>query len=375
MPKRKHILILNIVSAISGAERSLLALLETIDVSKYNVTILLPQKQNLFFQLHDRFNIKILPLVNFRKSYSPFYILRTAFNLIWVSIAIARFIKKENIDIVIANSLKANVYTYILKTLTGIKTVCFVRDNISTKKIYRVLLSSNDQLVCVSEFIRKQIPNRRNNATVIYPAISMPRQVAKMYRIRQKLELTENIRLVAAMGQLTPWKNLMEFITIAELVLSKNQSVHFIIAGDAMTASDSVYKKKIERRIAESDFKKHFSMLGFRNDIESIFKQIDILVHCALREPFGRSIAEAMFYEKPVVAFDSGGPREITLPEVSGFLVQPGNLTDMANKVSLLLCDEKLRASMGKNGKAHIQQALNTDQTTSRIESILDALN
>ena len=45
---------------------------------------------------------------------------------------------------------------------------------------------------------------------------------------------------------------------------------------------------------------------------------MDVVIHASDREPFGIVVIEAMALGKPVVAADSGGPREILSHEVEG---------------------------------------------------------
>jgi glycosyltransferase involved in cell wall biosynthesis len=75
---------------------------------------------------------------------------------------------------------------------------------------------------------------------------------------------------------------------------------------------------------------------------------LDVLVHCPTApEPFGRGVAEAMAVGKPVVAARNGGIPEIVEHEVTGILVNPGDVRAFATAVLRLLRDPELRQRLG----------------------------
>ncbi len=70
---------------------------------------------------------------------------------------------------------------------------------------------------------------------------------------------------------------------------------------------------------------------------------------------FGESFCivaiEAMACGKPVVASRVGGLQEIVIDGETGFLTEPRNARDIAEKLTLLLTDKKLRHTMGKRAR------------------------
>ncbi|UUU25510.1 glycosyltransferase [Streptomyces sp. DSM 40750] len=68
-------------------------------------------------------------------------------------------------------------------------------------------------------------------------------------------------------------------------------------------------------------------------------------------EPFGIVPLEAMACGVPVVATDVGGHRDTVSDEVTGRLVPVGDLGATAEAVRDLLADERLRRTMGANGR------------------------
>lgn len=71
-------------------------------------------------------------------------------------------------------------------------------------------------------------------------------------------------------------------------------------------------------------------------------------------EPFGLVGIEAMSYAKPVVAFRVGGIPEWLEDSVTGFLIPPGNLKAMAEKIDFLIQNPKIAQEMGRRGRQRV---------------------
>jgi glycosyltransferase involved in cell wall biosynthesis len=64
-----------------------------------------------------------------------------------------------------------------------------------------------------------------------------------------------------------------------------------------------------------------------------------------------------MALEKPVIATDSGGNREIVLDDFTGLLVEPFKTDQIVLKLNLLLDRPNLLLRMGVRGKARIMES------------------
>lgn len=62
-----------------------------------------------------------------------------------------------------------------------------------------------------------------------------------------------------------------------------------------------------------------------------------------------------MYMSKPVLAVDSGGPRETVVNEVTGFL-NPANEIHFAVSMARLIKDPQLAEQMGRSGNARFRE-------------------
>ena len=98
-----------------------------------------------------------------------------------------------------------------------------------------------------------------------------------------------------------------------------------------------------------------FRLAGFHADPAEIMAQIDLLVHPAESESFGRVIVEGMAAGLPVVGVAAGGVGEIVRHEETGLLAPPGAADVMARYITRLVRDPDLRNRYGAAGcrRAH----------------------
>lgn len=87
-------------------------------------------------------------------------------------------------------------------------------------------------------------------------------------------------------------------------------------------------------------------------------------------EPFGLVGIEAMSYGKPVVAFKIGGIPEWLEDGVTGFLITPYDVKQMADKISYLLEHPDLAHRMGMKGRTKVEQEFNMKKHITRLLEI-----
>lgn len=97
------------------------------------------------------------------------------------------------------------------------------------------------------------------------------------------------------------------------------------------------------------------------------------LLYTPSNEHFGIVPLEAMYARVPVIAVDSGGPRETVADGSSGFLC-PGEPEAFGRALIALLADEPRRALMGLHGRAVVEKRFTLAAFTDALEARIRAL-
>lgn len=92
------------------------------------------------------------------------------------------------------------------------------------------------------------------------------------------------------------------------------------------------------------------------SDVEKIglLNNCTALIYTPPNEHFGIVPLEAMYFSKPVIAHNSGGPMETIINNKTGYLVDELSAHAFAQCISLLINNEQLRKQFGEAGKKRI---------------------
>lgn len=130
----------------------------------------------------------------------------------------------------------------------------------------------------------------------------------------------------------------------------------------------------------EAELKKMVSDLNLNDDVifpgriafsevSNYFNMLDVLVNISDYESFGVSVIEAMACEKPVIATNTGGLKEIIENSTFGSLVEVGNVEQTTNEMEKYLLDETLKQKVGEASRAKVIEKYNW---TNNIKQMID---
>ncbi len=377
MISKKVILVINSSSFISGAEISLIQYLRNLNELNVKILIVIPKTAQYLQLLPSNCEIIFLPLIWFERSINPFYLFKCLINVIFCSLKIIKIIRNREVDILYSNSIKSQIYGVFIKLLTKKKLIWHIRDNLKNDLLTRFLIKNSDKIICISEFIYLQLNISLTKKLLIYGGIDVDEwQPFNGYsHLKERLGILPETKIIAQIGQLTSWKNHFDFIKVANEIIQRcPKKVHFLIVGENLSGKEKKYKKQLETEIIRAGLERHFSFLGFIKNIKEIYAQIDVLVHPAIDEPFGRVVVEAMAMEKPIVAYNCGGPKEIIVNNQTGFLVKTYNYKAMTEKIIALLMDSELQIKLGKAGRLRVIEEFNLKDYVYNMEALFNSM-
>jgi glycosyltransferase involved in cell wall biosynthesis len=90
-----------------------------------------------------------------------------------------------------------------------------------------------------------------------------------------------------------------------------------------------------------------------------------------LWEGFGYVIAEAMYFEKPVIAFDLSSNPELIRDGENGYLIRPGDIESVAGRIELLQKNREIIINLGKAAKESIVKNFALAKTLDEVYSFL----
>nr|MBD3620686.1 glycosyltransferase family 4 protein [Sunxiuqinia sp.] len=166
-------------------------------------------------------------------------------------------------------------------------------------------------------------------------------------------------------------KGVVILLEACVLLKDRNCSFQCIIAG----GDGDISGTQLNEMIRLLDLAEHVSYVGskFASEKDLVFRNADLFVFPTYynAETFGLVNAEAMQYRLPVVSTFEGGIPDIVDDGVTGFLVPQRDVGALADKMELLLKNEKLRKRMGEAGYRKYENEFTQEKFENRLIEIL----
>jgi glycosyltransferase involved in cell wall biosynthesis len=245
------------------------------------------------------------------------------------------------------------------------------------QKMLEAQLKSVDLILSCSQYITNRIqqrfPHLANRCQTLHNGVDT-HQFTQNHPVTVSSEATEPSLLFV--GRVSPEKGIHTLLDAFELVLKEYPKTKLAIVGkEAMLAPDELfisdedektqelksfypgsYLEKLHQRMSEKVAAQVTFTGAIRHSkLPDYYHNASIFVFPSLwHEPFGMTLVEAMAAGLPVVATEVGGVPEIVEVEKTGFLVERGNVEQLADRLIKLLADEQVRHSMGQSGQQRV---------------------
>ena len=246
----------------------------------------------------------------------------------------------------------------------------------ATPLFYRVLDAlGTSKHVAISQDIAINLISRgfihRDKIAVIHNSIDLSKFVTSSNatsklesRIGYKLEGRPIIGMVANFG---PYKDHETIIKAFEKVKRKIPEVLLMLVGDLMVDQGPERLERLRSNVRRLGLDSNVVFTGQWHPVSEIIFCFDVGILSSHWEGFGNVVVEYMAMNKPVVATRVGGIPEIVIDGETGFLVEPHNPFEMANRVIDLLADPQLRERMGDKGRLRAEEHFSIDRWTEEV--------
>lgn len=179
------------------------------------------------------------------------------------------------------------------------------------------------------------------------------------------LGLPEGAVSIGFAGRLERRKGLLDLVTAWPGVADEVPNAHLLIAGRGPDESEA-------RRVLGDAPRVHW--LGYRDDIPSLLRALDIAVVPSHWEGFGFVAAESMVAGLPVVAANASSLPEIVRDGIDGILVPVRDPAALAGALIKLSGDAGIRLRMGVAGRARALEQFGVDRMVDEYEQILESV-
>jgi glycosyltransferase involved in cell wall biosynthesis len=291
---------------------------------------------------------------------------------------LTEFVKAKDIEIIHAHLARDYPIAALAARKTRVKVVLTRHLLFPLNFLHRFVLPKDATFIAVAEGVRHQLLQQK---------IIMPEQIKLIYNgvnirhfaeakksvgkenLRRQLNLKSDCRLIGIVGEIASHKGQMDFVRAAARVTEYFPEAEFLIVGQDGSANGK-QQKSLENLIEELGLQNKIHLLGWTEDVASIFAALDVFVSASLTEPFGLVIVEAMAAGCAIVATATDGAKEIINDEETGKLVSIANPIELSEAIIELLSDENLRQTLGKKAQLNAKEKFSVKIMVAQTEKI-----
>jgi glycosyltransferase involved in cell wall biosynthesis len=288
-----------------------------------------------------------------------------------------RLVRRERVDVVVANTSRAAYVSSVALLGSGIPLIWWVRDFLYGQTLFQALRRVPDRIICVSRAIRDHYGGADDDRfRLVYVGNSLHRQIEQTDPERVRAErarwgLVPEDVVVGFMGRLVAPKGAEDVVAAVEEVHRRHPRVKLLLVGDAKNQEEGV--EETIRRAVEERGMSFITLAGFQRDEALYYLMFDVFVLATRNdEPYATSVVQAMMAGRPVVATTTGGTPELVRNGETGLLVPPQSPREMARALARLVEDPALARRLAEAGHEYVMQHNREEQTTAQVERLYE---
>ena len=252
-----------------------------------------------------------------------------------------KILKEIKPDIIHVRSRVPAWLVYFANKSLNIKIVSTVH-GFNSVGFYSSIMQKSDAVICVSnsikEYIQKHYQTSENKITVIPRGIDLelfnPKNIDETFieNFKKEFNLKDKF-IVSSVGRVTQLKDYETFIKAILLVKKEIPNIVGLIVGGVRSDKED-YLNSLKSLIKELNLEENIIFTGSQNKIEQIYALSDVVISSSKKpESFGRAVAEAICMNKPVIATNHGGVKDIIIENVNGFFFEVSNDKELADNI------------------------------------------
>lgn len=378
--------VLNVIwtNSIGGVQVRVLSIAKKLKRYGIDTVVVVPKEEGNFAQWATQeglktYQIKLDRPQYFRDFRSIFTNVRWVFTFLFSVFAIARIIRKEDIDLVHVNGI-LSLQAPVAALLTRRKIVWHLIGSVYPKIVVSSLMPFVKLLSCKMILVAKKMEQYyfghckglvKNKTLVIPEPVDSnkfnPANVSQSDkdRLKAKFNIGPYEKVVGFVGNISFAKDLEYFIQSAKLIKNEVNNVKFLIVGGTSKTQKN-YHQWLTNLISSLGMKQDIIFTGMIENVVPMLSLFDVFLLTSVAEGTPIAILEAMSMEIPVVATDVGGVSEQVINGETGILVPPKNPEAISRAVIRLLKNKKERINMKKRARKRVKEVFSPEKCVRR---------
>ncbi len=238
-------------------------------------------------------------------------------------------------------------------------------------------LKSAHQVIAVSNFTRDRVISQHHipqDKIITLPNGVDPDRfhpLADVSILQKRFSLVDK-KIILTLARLQERKGHDKVIEALPMIIKEVPNAHYLISG----VKKGAFYQKISQQVKNMGLESHVTFTGYvePDEINLFYNFCDVYIMPSRElkkngdtEGFGITFLEANACEKPVIGGRSGGVVDAIENGITGYLVDPLDVEEIANKLTLLLTNDQHAHLLGQQGRQRILKNYTWDAVASRI--------
>ncbi|AVR46899.1 hypothetical protein C7S20_17430 [Christiangramia fulva] len=188
-------------------------------------------------------------------------------------------------------------------------------------------------------------------------------------KLKSQLGIPSQAKIVMHVGNFSPEKNHIFLVETFQEIRKKDNLVKLICVGDGVTY------RFIEEEVKKRNLGDTIFLLGFRKEIPELLAASDFIVLSSLVEGVPGVILEAAVQNKPAIASNVGGVKEVLIDGKTGYIIDEFKIELFVDKILNLCNNDSLRKIMGDNAERLVIDEFNPEKNAKKFETLYTRLS
>ncbi|MFN8078503.1 MAG: glycosyltransferase [Kineosporiaceae bacterium] len=174
-------------------------------------------------------------------------------------------------------------------------------------------------------------------------------------------------------GRISPRKGTDVAVEALQRLIADGVDAELTLAGTVFPGYEW-FEQQVRDQVEQAGLSDRVHWLGMLPQVWDCLAEADIALVPSRVEPFGNAAVEAMLAQRPVVAGDTQGLREIVVPGVNGLLCRPGDADSLAAAIRQTMADWPAARSAAHPARAAAEQRFGVGRYRADIVTTLARL-
>jgi glycosyltransferase involved in cell wall biosynthesis len=299
---------------------------------------------------------------------------------------LAKFFKKEGIDLVHTMGTRMNFYGRLAGRLAGVPYICSTVQNslfdYPIGPVKRAIYVKADawtaryaqRIIAVADALARDLREGygipQEKILTIHNGLDLSElKVSRSpEEARQELGIPQDSLCVGSAGRMTHQKGFIYLIRAMPEVFRRFPKARLLLVGDGPL------REKLEAEALRLGIRELCIFPGYRADIPDILQAMDVFVLSSLSEGLPFVLLEALGMERPVVATAVSGNPELIEHGRNGLLVAPADPEALAQAVCWMLDNPEQAQALGRAGRSTVMEEFSVKKMVERTEAVYRSL-